>query len=290
MSVLNLEIEAEITSDSNSLNVSSCRHLCWLQQAGVSTIASGNAQVTTFNLAYDEDREILISWAGHIRKHYCKDEEIDILRSGTKLSRAEFLRNMKLPTASDGFGPATRAGDFGEILIADYLEFQLGYWVPRTRYDRKTIKNESTKGSDVVAFMFNENGISTEDILVIFEVKSQFSGTSPLSRLQDAVDDSTKDEIRKGESLNAIKQRLLDQNRVDEMKRVERFQDCVENPYTEQPGAAALFSTAVYDPEKVELTNINAHPLKDQLQLLVVYGNEMMTLVHRLYELAADEA
>ena len=160
--------------------------------------------IKVYELRHGVDDQILSAWAKHFRNHYCSDNEIDFLRDGTGLSRTEYLLSMKFPDQSADFGPATRAGDFGEILISDYLEYLLNYWVPRTRYDRKNIRNESTKGSDVLAFKFVNENESVNDILAIFEVKTQLSKNTNKNRLQDAINDSIKDNIRKAESLNAF--------------------------------------------------------------------------------------
>src|SRR3546814_8878008 len=39
-------------------------------------------------------------------------------------------------------GPSTRAGDFGEILVADFIEYVLGYWCPRQgRFEDRENRN-----------------------------------------------------------------------------------------------------------------------------------------------------
>lgn len=265
-------------------------HIQWLIDTGEKLTTVDGLTIRVLEFRHDDNDEILSKWARHFRNHYCLDSEIDFLREDTGYSRTEYLKNLKLPTDSQGLGPSTRAGDFGEILVADYLEYMAGYWVPRTRYDNKIIRNESTKGSDVIGFKFVGNVESPDDTLSIFEVKTQFSGTKPLPRLQDAINDSIKDEIRKGESLNAIKQRLFDKQRLEEARKVARFQNIVDRPYKEVQGAAALFSTKVYDPKTVTSTAVNGHPDKNNLTLMVIRGNDMMTLVHKLYERAANEA
>jgi len=45
--------------------------------------------------------------------------------------------------------------------------------------------------------------------MIIFESKAQMSGNVAGTILQNAIADSAKDELRKAESLNAIKQRLF---------------------------------------------------------------------------------
>ena len=118
---------------------------------------------TVLSLLFDNDHDddaALTEWAKHFREHYCLDSEIDRLRSGTKKTRAEYLTDLVFPGESNDFGPATRSGDFAEILIADLLESQFGFWIPRTRYDDKLVRNESPKGTDVLGFKFGGVGPS----------------------------------------------------------------------------------------------------------------------------------
>lgn len=265
-------------------------HIKWLIDTEEHLEIDGGSIIHLYELRYENDDAILSSWAKHFRSHYCSDIEIDLLRNGTGMTRSEFLNNIKFPTAKRGFGPGIRAGDFGEILVADYLEYRLGYWVPRTRYDRKTIRDESTKGSDLIGFKQFDKTASPKDELSIYEVKTQFSGTEPKPRLQDAINDSVKDEIRKAESLNAIKQRLVDQNKFDDVAKIERFQNFVDKPYKDISGAAALFSENFLDRKAICETCAEAHPNKSALALVVIHGKDLMKLVHTLYERAANEA
>lgn len=175
--------------------------------------------------------------------------------------------------------------------MADYLEFILKYWVPRSRYADKTVRNESTKGCDVLGFTIIKDGEdSADDTLAMFEAKAQFSGNGRKVRLQDAIDGSSKDQVRRGESLNAVKQRLRDRQHPEDAKRIERFQNPEDRPYRELYGAAGLFSTPLFDPDSVGLTSANGHPNAENLILLVIHGDQMMNLVHDLYRRAADEA
>jgi len=266
-------------------------HVDWLVDTGTRLTTLDGSSVPVFEFKYEvKDTEVFSAWASHFRNHYCLDAEIDILREGTGLSRADYLLSCKFPSSSRGFGPGIRSGDFGEILIADYLEFILNFWVPRTRYDRKTIQDESTKGSDLIGFKFVGEGESPEDILAVFEVKAQFSGKTAKPKLQEAVTDSAKDERRMGESLNAIKQRLLDKNSLVDVTKVARFQNPVDKPYKELSGAAALFTSSAYDATTISSTDTSSHPNKGNLMLLVIRGDELMKLTHLLYETAANEA
>lgn len=236
------------------------------------------------------DTKVMSAWAKHFRNHYVFDTEIDILRKGTPHSRKAFINELKFPTTVRGFGPSVRSGDFSEILVADYLEYRLKHFVPRTRYGIKTIRDESSKGSDMIGFKLFDGTESVKDILTVIEAKAQFSGTTLKPRLQDAVDDSAKDTARLAESLNAIKQRLFDKGRLAECDVVERYQDPVGKPYQTNFGAAALFCNTVYNDSAITTATGAAHPYKKDLSMILIRADQFMSLVHELYKLAADEA
>jgi len=265
-------------------------HIRWLIDTGQRLTITDGKTVEVWEFCHEEDDEVLSAWAKHFRNHYCLDTEIDFYRQGYNQSRSEYLNNIKFPDPSVTPGPSIRAGDFGEILVADYLQYVLGYWVPRIRYADKTIRNESTKGCDIIGFKIISEEDSPEDMLAIFEAKTQFSGRQVKPRLQDAVNDSAKDQIRKAESLNAVKQRLFDKDFHEEANKIERFQNPNDRPYKEISGAVALFETRVFDVEQISQTTTDAHPNTDHLILVVIHGNTMMDLVHELYRRAADEA
>jgi hypothetical protein len=267
------------------------KHIKWLKDTGEIISTEDGKSISIYEFKYEKDDEILSAWARHFRNHYCSDSQIDDLRCGTRFSRTEYLDNLIFPDSSITPGPSIRAGDFGEILTADYLEYVLKYWVPRTRFDSKTVRNESIKGSDIIGFRILQEGKdSLGDTLAVFEAKAQFSGGKAKSRLQNAVDDSGKDIIRKAESLNAIKRRLIEKDKIAESKRVARFQNPEDHPYKEVYGAAALFNSQLFNKEILEKTTTKAHPKQKELFLVVIHGPEMMKLVHELYRRAADEA
>ncbi len=268
----------------------SLEHINWLSVTNtVHTVDGKDIPILEFNPQLTET-SMMSDWAKHFRNHYCFDDEIDRLREGTGLSRTEFLKQLKLPTDARGFGPAIRSGDFAEILVSDYLEYCLDFVVPRTRYGNKTIRDESTKGSDIIGFKLFDGNKTPRDILATLEVKAQFSGNNCDPRLQDAIDDSLKDEIRKAESLSAMKQRLLDKGKMATAQLVQRFQNPTDLPYTQKYGAAALFCSTVFDEATIQDTDASGHPFKENLFLVTIKADDFMNLVHQLYNLAADEA
>lgn len=168
------------------------------------------ALAEVWEVRFPTDTAILSQWADHFRKQYCLDCEIDDLRDGTGLSRRDYLTQMVFPDRENAPGPGIRSGDFAEILIADFVEYLLGYQVPRIRYDMKDVPNESTKGVDVLGFKIRSANFSPADELITCEVKASLTSFGQTTnRLQDAINDSPKDICRCAYTLNAIKRRLL---------------------------------------------------------------------------------
>lgn len=97
------------------------QYLDWLIHEKIVTTSEGK-QVTVYELVIQEDEDILNSWAKHLRKQYCSDSEIDVLRAGFGIERDEYLKTMKFPDERIKPGPSVRSGDFTEILVADYVQ------------------------------------------------------------------------------------------------------------------------------------------------------------------------
>lgn len=270
------------------------KYTAWLDPIDeIKSADSSNIQVYELDIDYS-DAAALEEWAKHFREHYCLDSKIDRLRRGTGKSRAEYLLDTVFPDDSDDFGPATRSGDFAEILIADLLESKLDFWVPRVRYDDKMVRNESPKGTDVIGFKFARGGPSrpsNRDVVVSFETKAQLSGKTPKCKLQEAVVDSSKDALRLAESLNAAKRRLLYRDDESGADRVERFQDGLTVPYTRKYGAAAVFCSSIYNSLHIsKTTDCSDHVSPTELMLIVVQSVKFMKAVHALYAKAASDA
>lgn len=241
--------------------------------------------VNILKLEILEDEEILNQWANHFRKNYISDLEIDVLRDGTGYSREDYLNNIKFPDFKEAPGPSTRAGDFSELLVADYVEFILNYYVPRTRYERKINRNSSPMGSDLVAFKMGKKD-SLNDELLIFEVKAQAGENTPKNKLQEAINDSNKDVKRIAESLNAIRQRLLDKNDIEGAKKIQRFQNSTDRPYKRKFGAAAVHSTSSFSINLVKEVTTKNHS-DPSLKLLIIYSNKLMETIHDMYRRAS---
>lgn len=266
-------------------------HMKWLIDTGERLQTTDGKEVAVWEFCHEANEAVLSAWAKHFRNHYCLDSDIDFLRNGYGHSRKEYLNSIKFPDARLTPGPSIRSGDFAEILVADYLESHLNYWVPRTRYGNKAIRNESIKGTDIIGFKILKDGdASLEDTLAVFETKAQFSGRNGMGHLQDAINDSLKDIVRKAESLNAIRQRFYDSNDFANANKIGRFQNEVDKPYKEHYGAVALFEGPLFNSNLMSSTDSSSHPKINALSLVIIKGEQMMKLVNELYRRAADEA
>jgi hypothetical protein len=267
-------------------------HLSGLSKCAEPLSTSDGCRIDIWELTVPPDAGYLSEWASTFRQHYCPDAEIDALRAGTGLNRREYLTQLVFPDRGTAPGPGIRAGDFAELLISDYVEHLLGYWVPRGKYAEKASRDESVKGVDILGFRLTNPSVATStDTLLAFEVKAQFSGGKYTGRLQTAIDDSSKDYLRRAMTLNATKRRLRQAGEHDKVLLVQRFQNLSDHPYIYRSGAAAVLSDTAYDePLLQSATKIAEHQNAANLELIVVRGKELMKLVHALYERAAHEA
>lgn len=266
-------------------------HIAWLTDTGERQVTACGREIEIWALDPKMDEAVLSAWARHFRQHYVSDEDLPAMVDGTGLSHADYLRTLVFPDSKEAAGPSVRSGDFGEILVADYIEFILGYWCPRElRYQDRFNRNESTKGCDIIGFKFAHGDPGhPDDELFIFESKSGMTKTNK-HRLQDALDDSVKDKVREAMTLNALKRRLLLRGEREQADRVKRFQNQAARPFRRINGAAAILDDTVFAETDLSKADASAHPNGENLRLIVIRGPSLMKLVHALYERAANEA
>jgi hypothetical protein len=246
-------------------------HLNWLVNTGNTIATADGHTVELWELQHADDPAVLSAWAKHFREHYCRDEMLEQLIEGTGLTKAEYLRDIKFPDVEEKPGPSIRVGDFAEIIVADYLEYKLGYWCPRQfRYDAKMNRNESSKGCDVIGFkLVKEGSQSPKDELFVFESKALATG-KPKMRLQSAIDDSHKDKFREATTLNAMKQRFVERRENASANKVARFQNEADKPFTRISGAAAVHDAATFDSTITSTAVTAKHFNAPNLKLIVV--------------------
>lgn len=273
------------------------RHIAWITKfnpESLETIDKG--QVKIFEMTIQSDPKILSDLAKHLRNHYEFDSNLDESRKGTNLTRKDFLLSLKFPDTLPGFGSSVRAGDFNEILFADYIEENLDFIVPRTRYLFKINRNESPQGTDIIGFkIINKNGFSKTDELITFESKSYLSkpkkGENPF---QNALEDSFKDTDmtnngRLAFSLNAMKQRLKLIGNEKLACLVERYQDFNSFPYQILHGAGSIVDKRFWQDTIVSQSNAEVTKRGEYLFLIII-GDDVMKFIHSMYERAANEA
>jgi hypothetical protein len=271
-------------------------HIAWFIHNGEKLQTSDGKDVVVVEFKHLNDAAAMSAWAKHFREQYCLDEHIDEMRDGTGLSRGKYLAKYVFPDNLQGLGPSIRSGDFAEVLIADYFQFVHNWKVPRTRNRFKPIPNESTKGTDLLGFsLASTTDISTkkyspEDVLLTVEIKAQLSGNVPKHRLQEAITDSIKDNYRRGLALNAMRQRLHHMHDEESVELVKRFQTPEDHSYRIQTVATAVHSTSNFDSATITTASTAGHPDSATMWLMVVRGEDLMTLVHALYEVATNEA
>jgi len=150
-------------------------HIAWLHNTGETVATVDGREVEIWVLQHADNPSILSNWATHYRNHYCRDEDLPDLVADTGLSNADFLTCIKFPDTAAAPGPSTRAGDFGEILVADFVEYVLGYWCPRQgRFEDRENRNVPSNGTDVIGFSFMEDEPSPDDELLVIESKAGF--------------------------------------------------------------------------------------------------------------------
>lgn len=259
----------------------------WLRPSNPLQTSDGVGAIV-LDLLHEPNEEIINAWSKQFRENYCTDEAMDDARAPMGITRSDFLQQIKFPDSSS-LGAATRVADFSEILVGDYLNYALSYYVPRTRYDDKKNKNTSPQGVDVVGFKIqNTERISPNDELITVEVKAAFRNQNNQT-LSNAIEDSKKDYfIRTPEALNAIRQRLKNREDVEGVKVVERFQNSNDRPYKLISGAAAVHSNATWDDSIVESAIVD-HP-NQNVFLMAVKGEDLLNLANNLYQKACDNA
>ena len=136
--------------------------------------------------------------------------------------------------------------------------------MPRCKYKEKAIRDESVKGVDILGFLMPTSpNPSRTDTLIAFEVKAQLTGTTYGNRLQNAIDDSSKDYVRRAYSINATKRRLIAAGNDEAATIVQRFQNASDRPYVYRSGAAAVLSETAFDKNAIEqFTKVSTHDNK----------------------------
>ena len=254
----------------------------------LNTSAVKNIKVYKLNKETLND-ECLNEWALGLRNNYVEEQLIDSLIKGTGLTKKEYLETSIFPDPSNSLGAATMSAEFGEILVYDFINYVLTYYVTRTRYLEKINPDISPPGTDVIGYMIdNLKKPNVKDKLLVAEVKTRSSRYGKKMRLEDnplksAILDSNKDKIRLGESLNAEKRRLMNRCRYQEAKIVERFQNKTDNPYNLKFLAVAVLDSFFYSEEFILNVINNLENEISNKNILIIHSVELKKFLRDLY-------
>lgn len=259
----------------------------------ITTSSGKEIQVYKLNSESLDDNS-LNNWALGLRDNYVEQIHLKSLVKGTGLTQKEYLEKNVFPNHQDKIGASTMSGEFGEILVYDYINFVLKYYITRTRYLEKINPNMPVPGSDVIGYKVkNANKPCKSDHLIVAEVKTRSSKVGNKTSLcektvTNAIEHSIKDRVRIGESLNAEKRRLLNRLRYDEAKIVERFQNKTDNPFTLDFFAVAVLDNELYSKEMI-LDAVNSqHENLKSTNVLIIHSKELKLFLRGLYRRACS--
>ena len=236
------------------------------------------------------DDEILISeWAKSFRRKYISDDDLREEIEDHGMDNAfQYLQKFKYPSLD-----RVKNGDFGEILVGEYLTYIRDYWVPSLfiRYQFKDNKEVSTKGTDIIALKIDDQSETTSDrnVLCLCEVKTGLRSSSR-SRLQEAIDGSNNDDLditdeRASMSLAATKLKFKHCNigKADDYKKIARFENPNKFPFDKKYLAAAVVDEKQFSLRALpKVTTVNSYHNKN-LFLIMFHGIDLQNLRDAVY-------
>lgn len=266
---------------------------CFCEVVPIKNIDNHDIELVEIKVPFT-DTSIIEAWAVNFRNKFINDDDLSDMTESTGVDNPfEYLIHYVYPDKDDQQGKIVRIGDFGEILVADYLMFARDYWIPSllTRYSSKQNKDRSTMGADIFAIKFANDTISDnpEDELCICEVKAGFSEKARY-RLKDAVNDINKDNIavldkRASMSLAATMMDLKKRNDIeaDSVNRIRRFQNPIEKPFKASYLAAAVIDESQLREKNLINVKTDSSPHREQLELITFHGENLKRLMNALY-------
>ena len=94
----------------------------------IPTSSGEEIQVYKLNSELLDDNS-LNNWALGLRDNYVEEILLESLVQGTGLTQKEFLEKNIFPNHQDKLGASTMSGEFGEILVYDYINFVLKHYI-----------------------------------------------------------------------------------------------------------------------------------------------------------------
>lgn len=259
------------------------QYIDWLiTEEGISL--NDGSPITCFRIDYSDDESILDQWALHIRRHYINDEDlcesIDIY--GTDVE--SYLRKHIIPQKGDDLGPTARSGDITEILIADLLEYIMGYSVPRYKQMNRSGISNSEHGTDVIGYKFisADKIPNSNDELIAAEVKAALT-SNDYTPIKKAIIDSQKDEERLAHTIDYCRKKLKYLGNKVQSEEIKRFSFKPENDYKIVYMAAGVSSRETVD-MVIKFTDDEKVVINCNQSVFYIHGKRLMELAHNIYE------
>lgn len=229
---------------------------------------------------------IMADWALHVRRHYIFDEKLRSVVRRRSVAVDEYLRASVIPDKRE-----TMSGDFGEMLIADLLEYIENYRVPRYKHCDRLDKNQSERGTDVIGYRVSDpRSNDARDELIVIEVKALTSSGNIKTVVNKAKKDSKKDRVdlgrmeksRLGMTLDYLERRSCDYGDSVTAVIMQRFLKAAEFPCVIRYGIGAIAAT---DKSSVLIEKKHQYDEFDTLdKVLVLGGVDVAELLTRIYE------
>jgi hypothetical protein len=235
-----------------------------------------NCTIESFKLASEYDDTTLTEWALHIRRHYARDDQLASI--STIQPTDQYLRELIIPDEE-----RTRTGDFGEILVADIIEHNKGYIVPRYKQFDRDDKNMSGQGVDIVAYKLKTPLTpQTDDELLLIEVKSSRAENRVAQSLRKAKQDYRRNLTRRALAVDNIRRRATMLNDLITANEIRRFQDQNAADFQETNGYAIVVSI---DDMQYHIDHHNTKfKENDEEPVYVVYRAQLGNLIDSIYE------
>jgi hypothetical protein len=242
------------------------------------TLNSGES-VIVYSISNDLTETELNEWAKHILMHYIPQDKITNGAVIHNISEQKYIEDYVLPSVSEQTKDVS--GNFGEIVFCDFIEFVLGYSVPRYKfYDNQ--RGNPTQGIDIVAYKMNTRP-SPNDTILYAEVKASLSKVN-FNRLQNAINDIEK---RKDKdfalALNTAWRKLESIGNIDESNKIKRFLDSETNCKRTKSAGLITAATACSTEDFVGVNISNGNTIETH----VIYAPDLWELAKDLWKRAS---
>ena len=263
-----------------------------IEEEGV--VLDNGEQIKCFKLDYNEDEEILDSWAIHIRRHYISDQELIESCEVLNMTAEEYLRECVIPQrGADRMAGTARSNGISEILFSDLFEFVYDLEVPRCRMDNMSGKTMSEHGTDIIGYRFHniDKTPSVKDRLITVEVKAGLTQTTT-EVIEKAVIDANKDEFRFAQSLDYMRKKLNRMGKKEQAMDIVRFQRKTSVDYILENCAAGVSSLEEIPEMDIDGIRTKILPeivgdnlrIKGSAAIYYVHGARLMELAHNVYD------